>query len=43
MPGDNLKSEVELLAPRAMEQKLRCAIRDGGRTVGSGVFYKIIK
>jgi elongation factor Tu len=43
MPGDNLKFEVELIAPIAMEDKLRFAIREGGRTVGSGVVSKIIE
>ena len=43
MPGDNLKFEVELIAPIAMEEKLRFAIREGGRTVGAGVVSKIIK
>lgn len=43
MPGDNLKFEVELIAPIAMEEKLRFAIREGGRTVGAGVVAKIIK
>ena len=43
MPGDNLKFEVELIAPIAMEEKLRFAIREGGRTVGSGVVAKILK
>ena len=43
MPGDNLKFNVELIAPIAMEEKLRFAIREGGRTVGSGVVSKIIK
>ena len=37
MPGDNLKFEVELIAPIAMEDGLRFAIREGGRTVGAGV------
>ncbi|WP_127904450.1 elongation factor Tu, partial [Solirhodobacter olei] len=37
MPGDNLKFNVELIAPIAMEEKLRFAIREGGRTVGAGV------
>jgi len=41
MPGDNLKFDVELIAPIAMEQGLRFAIREGGRTVGSGVVSKI--
>ena len=43
MPGDNLKFTVELIAPIAMEEKLRFAIREGGRTVGSGVVAKIIE
>ncbi len=42
MPGDNLKFTVELIAPIAMEEKLRFAIREGGRTVGAGVVSKII-
>jgi elongation factor Tu len=37
MPGDNVTIEVELSAPIAMEEKLRFAIREGGRTVGAGV------
>ena len=43
MPGDNLKFNVELIAPIAMEQGLRFAIREGGRTVGSGVVSKIVE
>ena len=43
MPGDNLKFTVELIAPIAMEEGLRFAIREGGRTVGSGVVSKIIE
>ncbi len=43
MPGDNVSIEVELIAPIAMEEKLRFSIREGGRTVGSGVVAKIIK
>ncbi len=43
MPGDNLKFNVELIAPIAMEEKLRFAIREGGRTVGAGVVSKILK
>ncbi len=43
MPGDNLKVDVELHTPVAMEQGLRFAIREGGRTVGAGVVTKIIK
>ncbi len=42
MPGDNVKLEVELIVPIAMEEKLRFAIREGGRTVGAGVVAKII-
>ena len=42
MPGDNVKLEVELIAPIAMEQGLRFAIREGGRTVGAGVVAKVI-
>jgi len=42
MPGDNLKFTVELIYPIAMEEGLRFAIREGGRTVGSGVVSKII-
>ncbi len=42
MPGDNLKFVVDLIAPIAMEEKLRFAIREGGRTVGAGVVSKII-
>jgi elongation factor Tu len=43
MPGDNVKMEVELVAPIAMEKGLRFAIREGGRTVGAGVVTEIIK
>jgi elongation factor Tu len=43
MPGDNTKLTVELIAPIAMEEGLRFAIREGGRTVGAGVVSKIIK
>jgi len=43
MPGDNIKMKVELIAPIAMEDGLRFAIREGGRTVGAGVVTKIIK
>ena len=42
MPGDNVKLVVELIVPIAMEEKLRFAIREGGRTVGAGVVAKII-
>jgi elongation factor Tu len=41
MPGDNVKMTIELLAPIAMEEGLRFAIREGGRTVGAGVVSKI--
>ncbi len=43
MPGDNVSMEVELIVPIAMEEKLRFAIREGGRTVGAGVVAKILK
>ena len=43
MPGDNVSVEVELIVPIAMEEKLRFAIREGGRTVGAGVVAKILK
>jgi elongation factor Tu len=42
MPGDNIKMEVELIAPIAMDEGLRFAIREGGRTVGAGVVAKIL-
>jgi len=43
MPGDNLKFVVELIAPVAMDEGLRFAIREGGRTVGAGVVAKIVE
>jgi len=43
MPGDNIKMKVELISPIAMEEGLRFAIREGGRTVGAGVVAKILK
>ncbi|MBX3514761.1 MAG: elongation factor Tu [Xanthobacteraceae bacterium] len=43
MPGDNVSMEVQLIVPIAMEEKLRFAIREGGRTVGAGVVAKIIE
>ena len=43
MPGDNITMEVELITEIAMEDGLRFAIREGGRTVGAGVVTKIIK
>jgi elongation factor Tu len=42
MPGDNVTMEIELIAPIAMEEKLRFAVREGGKTVGSGVVTKIL-
>ena len=42
MPGDNLTISVELIAPVALEEGTRFAIREGGRTVGSGVVSKIL-
>ncbi|MHA2874264.1 EF-Tu C-terminal domain-related protein, partial [Vibrio campbellii] len=41
MPGDNIQMQVELIAPIAMDEGLRFAIREGGRTVGAGVVAKI--
>ncbi|MEO1137522.1 MAG: EF-Tu/IF-2/RF-3 family GTPase, partial [Pseudomonadota bacterium] len=43
MPGDNVEVNVELIVPIAMEEKLRFAIREGGRTVGAGIVSKIIE
>jgi elongation factor Tu len=43
MPGDNIEAEVDLIVPIAMEEELRFAIREGGRTVGAGVVTKIIE
>ena len=43
MPGDNVSLVVELGAPIAMKEQLRFAIREGGRTVGSGVVTKVIE
>jgi elongation factor Tu len=43
MPGDNIAMEVEIIAPIAMEEGLRFAIREGGRTVGAGVVTKILE
>src|SRR5262249_16919106 len=43
MPGDNVTVDVELMVPIAMEEKQRFAIREGGRTVGSGVVSKIVE
>jgi elongation factor Tu len=43
MPGDNFRATVELTLPVAMDEGLRFAIRDSGRTVGAGVVTKIVK
>ena len=43
MPGDNMTHGCELIVPIAMEEKLRFAIREGGRTVGAGVVAQIIE
>ncbi|RUM89545.1 MAG: elongation factor Tu, partial [Thermodesulfatator sp.] len=43
MPGDNVKIKAELIQPIAMEEGLRFAVREGGRTVGAGVVSKIIE
>jgi elongation factor Tu len=42
MPGDNTTVEIELITPVAMEQGLRFALREGGRTVGAGVVSKVM-
>ena len=42
MPGDNIAMEIELIAPIDMDKGVRFAIREGGRTVGSGVVTEII-
>ncbi|TSA04741.1 MAG: elongation factor Tu, partial [Methylococcus sp.] len=43
MPGDNIKVTVKLIAPIAMDEGLRFAVREGGRTVGAGVVSKVIE
>ena len=43
MPGDNAELNIQLITPIAMEEKQRFAIREGGRTVGSGVITKIVE
>jgi len=43
MPGDNIKMTIELITPIAMEEGLRFAIREGGRTVGAGVVAKVFE
>jgi len=42
MPGDNISMDVQLIVPIAMEEKLRFAIREGGRTVGAGVVAQVM-
>jgi elongation factor Tu len=42
MPGDNVKMEIELMSPVPLEEQMRFAIREGGRTVGSGVITKVV-
>jgi elongation factor Tu len=42
MPGDNITMEIELITPVALEEQMRFAIREGGRTVGAGVVTKIL-
>ncbi|MBI5136684.1 MAG: elongation factor Tu, partial [Nitrospirae bacterium] len=43
MPGDNISMSVDLITPIAMDEGLRFAIREGGRTVGAGVITKILE
>jgi elongation factor Tu len=43
MPGDNVEMVVELIVPIAMEDRLRFAIREGGRTVGAGIVAEILE
>jgi len=43
MPGDNVTIEADLITPIAMEEGLRFAVREGGRTVGAGVVSKVIE
>jgi elongation factor Tu len=43
MPGDNVKMNVELITPIALEEGLKFAIREGGKTVGAGVVSKIVE
>ncbi|MCK9328461.1 MAG: elongation factor Tu, partial [Candidatus Cloacimonetes bacterium] len=43
MPGDNITVNVELIQPIAMEQGLRFAIREGGRTIGAGVVGEVVE
>ena len=41
MPGDNINMKIKLISPVALEEQIRFAIREGGRTVGSGVITKV--
>ena len=43
MPGDDIELEVDLISPIAMEEGLRFAVREGGRTVGAGVVGKVVE
>ena len=43
LPGDNISMDVNLIAPIAMDEGLRFAIREGGRTVGAGVVAKVLE
>jgi elongation factor Tu len=43
MPGDNVKMNVELITPIALEEGLKFAIREGGKTVGAGVVSKVVE
>jgi elongation factor Tu len=43
MPGDNVEMKVDMIAPIAMEEGLRFAIREGGRTVGAGRVTKVVR
>jgi len=43
MPGDNVNMDIDLITPIAMEEQLRFAIREGGRTIGAGVVSKVIE
>ena len=43
MPGDNVEMKIKLITPVALDEQLRFAVREGGRTVGSGVITKVIE
>jgi elongation factor Tu len=43
MPGDNITMSIDLITPVALEEQMRFAIREGGRTVGAGIVTKIIE